>query len=319
MPKRLLVVATGGTISSGVSAQGFVPQKDAEDFRRLIAVPPGWALEVKDAGHSLSSNFDLDDMVRISNEVVGANADAVIVLHGTGIMEETVFLTEMRLASLSEHKAVVFTGAQRIASEPGADGLQNLRDAVTVATHPMAWRFGASVVFEGMVLAANEVAKSDSWSLHAFTSGTAGVLARVFMNQIQIIHWPAWRFPCFGDTVEPAVDLVWFAGGMDGRRLRLKGLRGLVVAASGVGNVNATVAARIREAMDQGIVVVIATRTGAGPAFPLYGDEGGSRTLETLGVHFSCLHPLKARLLLMAGLKGPQPIADVIRGHLWGS
>lgn len=318
MTKRLLLVATGGTISSVVSEEGLISGKTASDFAHLVRVPPGWELEVKDVGRTLSSNFTLADIVRISNEVADTTADAVVVLHGTGILEETVFLTEMRLAASSVPKTVVFTGAQRIASEPGADGLQNLRDAVTVATCPIGWRLGAVVIFDGRVLAANHVVKSDSWSLHAFTASTAGELARVFADQMQVMQWPAWRFPCGGDDLDNAVDLIWFSGGMDATRINLEGLRGLVIAASGVGNVNGALAERIREAIAQDVAVVVTTRTGSGPAFALYGESGGSRTLAGLGVHFTWLHPLKARLLLMAALRqADRPLSDVMRGQLW--
>lgn len=316
--KKLLLVATGGTISSVASSGGLIPGRTGADFAQEVKLDPGWTVDVVDAGQSLSSAFGLSDMLHLSDLVTSAQTDAVVVLHGTGIMEEAVFLTDMKLAAALSSKAVVFTGAQRVGSDAGSDGLQNLRDAVYVATRPFSGRFGACIVFDGHVFAASQVTKSDSWSLHAFSGGDAGALARVFPEGMVVMNWPAWRFPCEARALEPLVDLIWFSGGMDGDRLPLDGLKGVVVAASGVGNVNGSVANRIREAIERGIVVLVATRTGQGPVFSGYGGEGGSQTLAAMGVHFTSLHPLKARLLLMAALRSQGPIGEVLAGEAWG-
>lgn len=121
-------------------------------------------------------------------------------------MEEAVFLTDMKLAAASSTRAVVFTEAQRVGFDPGSDGLQNLRDAVYVATRSFSWRCGACIVFDGHVFAATQATKCDSWSLHAFSGGDAGALARVFPQGMVVMNWPAWRFPCAAHDVETAVD-----------------------------------------------------------------------------------------------------------------
>lgn len=318
MRRTLLVVATGGTISSVSSGVGFIPGKTAHELTSELTLPKGWILEVLDLGRVLSSNFTLDDLNNVVETVVHSTADAVVVLHGTGVMEETAFLTDVRLAAGDIKKPVVFTGAQRVASEPGADGLHNLLDAVRVATHPYAWRLGAVIVFNGFVLSASAARKTDSWSLHAFTGGDQGALARVNPEGVHFMNWPAWRYPCPGSKLSYDVELIWFSAGMDGDRVRLENVRGVVLAASGVGNVNESVARRIEDAVSRDIAVVVTTRTGAGGVFPWYGGAGGSRTLQEKGVTFTNLDPLKARLLLMAALGNGTSVQDAFRGRLWG-
>ncbi|NMP21413.1 asparaginase [Sulfobacillus harzensis] len=317
MAKTLLIIATGGTISSVPSAAGFVPGQSVKELTAALPIPDEWDLKIEDQGQALSSNFTLSDMNRVALRVVEAHADAVVVLHGTGVMEETAFLTDVRLAASGQRKSVVFTGAQRVASEPGADGLQNLFDAVRMAVHPQAWRLGAAIVFDGFVFSAMTAGKTDSWSLHAFSGGDGGALARVYPHGLRLLNWPAWRYPCSGDKLAPEVELVWFSAGMDGRSIALDNVRGMVLAASGVGNVNAAVAERLKEAFDRGISVVVATRTGAGGVFPWYGGAGGSRTLEMIGVSFTDLHPLKARILLMAALGNDASVTETFKGQAW--
>lgn len=74
-------------------------------------------------------------------------------------------------------KSVIFTGAQRIASELGKDALQTFHDAVTIATHPDSWRLGACILFDSYAFSAMYATEHDSGSLHAFSGGDAGAVA----------------------------------------------------------------------------------------------------------------------------------------------
>ena len=74
---------------------------------------------------------------------------------------------------------VVFTGAIRPASAPGADGPANLVDAVSVAASEGAAGLGVLVVFGGEIHHARVVRKTDTTSLTAFSSPQIGPLGRV--------------------------------------------------------------------------------------------------------------------------------------------
>jgi L-asparaginase len=189
---------------------------------------------------------------------------------------------------------------------------------VLLATQPNSWRLGVVIVFDGYTFAATHAVKQDSWSLHAFSAKEAGALARIAPTQVQWINWPAWRYACRGTDLDPAVHLLWFVAGMDAPASLPSDLRGLVVAASGIGNVNAAITASIAGLRAQHIPVLVATRTGSGPVFPFYGGGGGSTTLREMGVQFTNLHPLKARLLIMAALKSSDPWSEILTGHPWG-
>ena len=60
----------------------------------------------------------------------------------------------------------------------------------------------------------------------------------------------------------------------------------------------------IKEAIDKRIVVVISTRVPNGRVLPIYGTEGGGKTLKDAGAIFADnLSPQKARILLMLALQ----------------
>ena len=60
----------------------------------------------------------------------------------------------------------------------------------------------------------------------------------------------------------------------------------------------------IKEATDQGIAVAVSTRVPRGRVVPIYGFEGGGKTLKNAGAVFADTLPAhKARILLMLALQ----------------
>ncbi len=96
------------------------------------------------------------------------------------------------------------------------------------------------------------------------------------------------------------------ASGLDGGLIRssiARGVRGLVIETTGVGNVPPTVVPAIRKAISQRIAVVAVSRCPEGGVAPIYGYEGGGQKLFDLGVIFGGELPgQKARIKLMVAL-----------------
>jgi L-asparaginase len=96
-------------------------------------------------------------------------------------------------------------------------------------------------------------------------------------------------------------------GGADGKLVKAAvtaGAKGLVIQALGWGNVNIPMYEAIKEVTAKGIPVVISTRVPNGRVLPIYGFQGGGRTLKEAGAIFAdSLPPQKARLLLMLALQ----------------
>lgn len=95
--------------------------------------------------------------------------------------------------------------------------------------------------------------------------------------------------------------------GSDGGLLKAaveKGAQGVVIQALGWGNVNVPMYQAIKEVIAKGIPVVISTRVPNGRVLPIYGFEGGGKTLAEAGAVFADnLPPHKARILLMLALQ----------------
>ncbi|MEC6999263.1 asparaginase domain-containing protein [Brucella abortus] len=83
----------------------------------------------------------------------------------------SAFLAQL---TISSRKPVVFTGAQRSADEPDADGPRNLADAISVAASPEARDLGTLVVFAGKVLSSIDATKIHTSKLEAYDAPDMG-------------------------------------------------------------------------------------------------------------------------------------------------
>ena len=105
--------------------------------------------------------ISLDQALGLVRQAVAAAArgDGVVITTGTDTLEELAMLCALTHAG---EAPIVFTGANRPASAPGADGPANLLDAVALAASPQAAGLGAVVVFGGEIQAAASARKFDS-------------------------------------------------------------------------------------------------------------------------------------------------------------
>ena len=318
--KHVRVVFTGGTISMRIDPEtgAAVPaltgeeivarvhglRKEArltlEDYARLPGphVTPHWMWRLKDHVARLLAEDDVD---------------AVVLTHGTDTLEETAFLFDL---TLGQAKPVVFCGAMRTVSEPGWDGPANLMAAVRTAVHPDSAGRGVLIAVGEEIHAAAEATKWHTQSLAAFRSahGPLGTLDR---GQV-IYHRPPFRrAPLGAARLVSEVDLHTMAAGMDDALIRAsmsRGARGLVLEATGCGNVPPSVLPGLRAALAGRIPVVLVSRCAEGRVSPAYGYEGGGRMLEEMGVVFGQELPgPKARIKLMVALGVTSDPAEIRR------
>jgi L-asparaginase len=111
------------------------------------------------------------------------------------------------------------------------------------------------------------------------------------------------------------VDLHTMAAGTDDALLRAslaRGARGLVVAATGSGNVPPACLPGLRAALAAHIPVVLVSRCAEGRVAPAYGYEGGGQMLRELGIIFGQDLPgPKARIKLMVALGATSDVAEI--------
>src|SRR4051794_15057611 len=158
-PRPVSVLTTGGTIAMSSAGAGGARAAGAGGARAVSPVLDGDALvaavpalgmvpglSVRSLGNRPSAQLTCPEALDLAQAAV-AEASAgrgVVVTHGTDTLEEVAYLTDLLYDG---ETPIVFTGAMRAASAPGADGPANLLDAAAVASSAEAVGLGVLVVF----------------------------------------------------------------------------------------------------------------------------------------------------------------------------
>lgn len=311
---HVTLITTGGTIASLPTASAGVVAAGLDGARLLGAAPP---VPLRHDAFCAVGSYQMDLALawglarRINAHLADADCLGAVVAHGTDTMEESAFLADLLLAG---DKPVVFTGAQHHAGESGGDGPRNLADAITLAAAPVARGLGAMILFDQDFHAARDVYKSHTSRLDTFTSGDHGKLGSLDGTRVRLSRRPSRRLRL--DAPAPLdIPLLRMAMGMNGDLIRhLAGgpAPALVIEGFGRGNVPADAGAAIREAIDLGKTVAIASRCPSGAVAPTYGGAGGGADLAAAGALFAGdLAGNKARILL--GLLQAMPIDEAAR------
>ncbi len=227
--------------------------------------------------------------------------DGVVITHGTDTLEESAYLCDLVLTT---RKPVVFTAAMRSGSDIGLDGPRNIVGAVRVASHHDSADRGVLVVMNDEIHTARDVVKSDTGKVDAFRSIGYGPLGSVDPDTIVYHRSALYRENVWTDRLDTNIDLIKAVAGMDGKYILSSidsGARAIVIEAFGRGNLPRDILPEIKQALAQGILVVISSRTYTGRVLSEYGYEGGGKHLEDLGcILAGDLKGVKVRLKLMA-------------------
>jgi L-asparaginase len=316
--RPVVVVSTGGTIAMRPDpASGkLVPAVSGDELVELLAWPEAPSLELDDFARVPSFDMHGDLALglarRVGEHAARDDVAGVVVTHGTDTMEESVYLVDRLLGG---DVPVVFTGAQRGADQPDADGPRNLRDAIRVAASPDAGGRGAMIAFAGELHAAREARKVHTSALRAFGSPGHGPIGHVDGERVVFGRRPERRPPLPVPERMAPVDLIRLHAGSDARFLRASvagGAEAVVLEGTGRGNANDQVMEGVREALDAGVAVVVCSRCAQGRVEPVYG-RGGGRDLADAGALFAGdLAGPKARVLLQAGLGAGLGAAELV-------
>ena len=157
MCKRILFIATGGTIAAGETASGLAPQLDGETLLQFVPeIQSLCRVTVIQLCELDSTDITPDIWLKITDciEQNYAQVDGFVVTHGT----DTLAFTAAALSYLIQEseKPVVLTGAQNPIDTGGSDAPKNLFDAFLYAVSGAG---GVSVVFGGRVIASTHAKK----------------------------------------------------------------------------------------------------------------------------------------------------------------
>ena len=164
--KKILLIATGGTIASRETAHGLRPALSGEDMRTAIGAADA-AIEVIDLLSLDSTNIAPSHWQMIAHRVadVRTDYDGFIITHGTDTMAYTAAALYYMLENID--RPVVLTGSQRPLGRDGSDAEQNLRLAYEAACSDFA---GVCVAFGGRLIHGNAAKKMYSLADDAFRS-----------------------------------------------------------------------------------------------------------------------------------------------------
>ena len=167
--KRILIIATGGTIASTQAGGGLAPGLTGEELAAYVPELGEIArVEVVQPMNIDSTNMRPADWVAISREIMGAyeDFDGFVVLHGT----DTMAYTAAALSYLIQGspKPIVLTGSQQPMANPFTDARLNLYQSVLYATDDLSR--DVTIVFGGQVIVGTRAHKQRTMSFNAFNS-----------------------------------------------------------------------------------------------------------------------------------------------------
>jgi len=314
---RIHVIALGGTIastsgpasSSGQSPNkpdvGVAPGLTGHDLVRAVPAISQYAdITTEQLAQVGSASLTITTVVAVAaaaRRAIEDGASGVVVTQGTDSLEETAFVLRL-LHELPQ--PIVFTGAMRNPTLPGADGPANLLAAVQVAGDPEARELGAVVVLNDEIHDPLFMRKSHTSNPATFTSGpAAGPIGWVSEGDVLLPHRPVRRpiLPVPAGEIAPVVLLPATLGD-DLRMLDYvdrAGYRAVVIDGMGGGHIPESAVDTVARAAAR-LPVVMASRTGSGRALRrTYSYPGSEIALAKLGVlSAGVLDGRKARLAL---------------------
>lgn len=320
MPKKILVLHTGGTISMQADASGAVVTSSDNPMNHVSNPLEGIQVHALDFFNLPSPYIKPKHMLALYQKIKeeADNYDGVVITHGTDTLEETAyFLDTMKIP----HMPIVLTGAMRSSNELGSDGVYNYLSALRVASDDRAADKGVLVVMNDEIHAAKYVTKTHTTNVGTFQTPTHGPLGLIMKHEILYFKTAEPRVRFDLDHIQGLVPIISDYAGMTDElidMLDLEHLDGLIIQAFGAGNIPKETAQKLENLLQKGIPVALVSRCFNGIAEPVYAYQGGGVQLQKSGVFFiKELNAQKARLKLLialnAGLTG-QDLKDYMEG-----
>ncbi len=310
------VIGTGGSIAGvGPDRMDFILYPEIGEHitiqQSLDRVP-----EIQDIAEVRS-----EDLISVGSTAIGAaewlglarrinqifrdepDVAGVVITHGTATLEETSYFLHLTVKST---RPVVITGAMRPPTALSTDSDLNLLDAVRTAGCPEAAGLGVLTVLNNEIQCGRDVTKASTFRVETFRPNELGFLGYadsdgkvVFYRAPLRRHTVDTPFVVDDMTTLPRIDIVYSYAGADGLlvdAVRANRSDGLILAGFGGGTFPPAVIDAAVKLVEDGIPVVLATRSTAGRVVMTPKKE------EQGFIVSDNLLPQKARVLLMLGL-----------------
>ncbi len=299
---------------------GSVEKSDHNPLLTLIGNQSnGVTIDQEELFNEPSPHMTPAKMLQISNKInaVGQKYDGIVVTHGTDTLEETAYFLDL---TTDVACPVAVTGAMRSTDQIGADGISNIRAALTAVLSPLAHGQGVMVVLDQQIHAARYVTKSNTTSLSTFKSPEIGPLGEI-IGSSAFFYSNVTRDQTLNiDHLATGFYMFKAYAGMDDSIINLLDItttHGIVIEGMGAGNLPPKVAEALQRFIDADIPVILVSRCYSGQAVPVYAYDGGGVQLVKHGFIISrYLNGQKALIRLRVGvsaeLRGKE-LADYLR------
>lgn len=320
--KRILMIATGGTIASKSSESGLKPLITSDEL--LSYVPDARRFCQADTLQLI--NIDSTNMQPRHWLMIAAAVkehydayDGFVICHGT----DTMAYTAAALSYLVQNspKPIVITGAQKPIDLEITDAKTNLSDSLCFASHDKA--HGVTIVFDGKVIAGTRGKKERTKSYNAFSSINFPYIATIqdqhvifYLDDKALLTTPVQ----FYDTLNSQVALLKLIPSMEAGVLSYLASHydAVIIESFGVGGLPSYESGDFHEAIRQwirdGKTVVMTTQvTNEGSNMSIY--EVGKTIKQELGLleaYDMTLEATVTKLMWILGqTKEPRQIRDM--------
>ena len=267
--KKLMLLATGGTIACTPTPNGLAPTLHAQDLANAVAPVIPCEIEARDVFMMDSSNMQPEEWSVLAQAIdqALAHCDGVVVTHGTDTMAYTAAALSYMLAGCG--KPVILTGSQLPLSHPLTDARLNLLRAFTAALEGVA---GVYVCFHDRLISGVRCVKTHTSSMDAFSSVNDRPAGRFDVEGVHFDH-PQPYCPIEPEAayqlragIDPRVFLLKLVPGTSPDVLRFvkdAGYRGLVIEAFGLGGlhyIRRNLVKAMEELGESGIYVLVVSQ-----------------------------------------------------------
>ena len=184
--KKVLLLATGGTIACTHSEEGLTPGMSGDGILELLPeLREGFAIESRDILNLDSSNIQPEEWQFMAEQVAEAlpDYDGIIITHGTDTMAYTASALSYMLQNLT--KPVVLTGAQIPIGQMFTDAKRNLQTAFAAVDAGLS---GVMVAFDDKIMGGCRAVKVRTMGFDAFESISAPYIGKIYADGVHLEH-----------------------------------------------------------------------------------------------------------------------------------
>ncbi len=333
------IITTGGTIGSKVDYKtgGVSPTFTAEDVVNLSPnIRDYGRIYIKNLMNIFSENMTPKNWIEIANEAmreIESGVKGIVITMGTDTMHYTASALSFMLNPLSV--PIVITGAQRSGDRGSTDGSTNLLASVITAKR---WNGGESVICMhanmddeyNFILRGNKARKMHTERRDAFRPINIKPLGKVYLDG-RIEKTNEFRERSTETRIDTKLDekvaILMSYPSFDGKIIDYyisRGIHGLVIAATGFGNlpiINKDLIKSLKHANDKGIPIVITSQTiyGRTNRFVYQTSREMSKFQNIIYVDDMTTEAAFAKLMFVLGHKKKlQDISEMMRTSLAG-